>query len=75
MAIKVIYKGTPPGEREFKGICIVCHTRIECLAQDGELTHGSQREPGDIVTIPCPVCSSNISAYEKKPTLGFPYDR
>lgn len=68
--MKILYKGTPPGDRIWSGVCRNCHTMAE--ASESELTNieyprGPRADEHFSVEI-CPVCTTkNLVFCLKKP--------
>ena len=56
--MKIIFKGTLPGAREYQASCTNCKTIFEFVASEGKI-HVDQRD-GDYVTIACPVCYKSV---------------
>lgn len=54
--MKIIGRGSLPGEREWKALCGNCRTRFEFLEKEGQV-HDDQRD-GRYITVLCPVCSN-----------------
>ncbi|MBB5462894.1 RNase P subunit RPR2 [Paraburkholderia sp. Cpub6] len=52
--MKIIQRGRPPSEREWKFTCTNCRTIFECMQSEGRLT--SDQLDGDTLSIACPVC-------------------
>jgi RNase P subunit RPR2 len=59
--MKIIYRGTPPSEREYRGLCHSCKTVIEFKASEAKRTTDMRDGDGDYLSIRCPVCSHNIT--------------
>ncbi len=64
--MKIIFKGTPPPEKEWRGSCYYCKSIIDAL--QSELTGPiiSDEREGDASIIKCPVCNSDMVMYPKK---------
>lgn len=54
----ILFRGTPPNEREREGTCNNCGTQVRFRESEGKVTH-DQRD-GDFVTVNCPVCARQI---------------
>lgn len=54
--MKIIEKGRPPHEREWRVTCTNCGTRFECLQNEGAVID-DQRD-GRYILVHCPVCSN-----------------
>lgn len=52
--MKIIERGTPPSEREWKFSCSICRTIFECTQKEGRFQ--SDQIDGDTLATSCPVC-------------------
>lgn len=62
--MKIIERGTMPGDRDWQATCTHCRTRFEFKQSEGEF-HTDQRD-GDYVTVKCPVCTQTCYGSEKR---------
>lgn len=64
--MKIVFRGTPPPDKEWRGTCYSCKSIIEAL--QSELTgpiYSNQRD-GDSSVIKCPVCNGDMPMYQKR---------
>ncbi|MBB0100129.1 hypothetical protein [Ralstonia pickettii] len=62
--MKIIERGTLPGEREWKAKCTHCGTHFEFKQREGNF-HSDQRD-GNYMTVGCPVCNYICYGSEKR---------
>ena len=65
MSVKVIHRGRSPDQEPFRGTCRFCTSVIECERSDGEVTW-DQRENGEFIRLPCPVCLGSLVLYPQR---------
>lgn len=59
--MKVIKKGTPPGERIWKGQCRQCGSEVEALQKElSDINFGDYRSEGPFCWMTCPVCNAGM---------------
>ncbi len=58
MTIKIIKRGTLPGEKEYSKTCPSCYTEFTFLAKDAQ-TACNQRD-GSYLKIACPLCFTEL---------------
>ena len=66
--MKIIHRGTIPGERVYKSTCTNCKTVCEYLLKEATIVY-DQRD-GNYVTIACPVCDQTCYGSEVKTKLS-----
>lgn len=67
MAIEIIKRGTPPGERRYTATCRNCSTEFSFLPHDA--TKQFDQRDGDYFVISCPVCTKDCTVAER---VAFP---
>lgn len=65
MSVKIVYRGRLPEHEPFRGACQACKSVIECERSDGEVKW-DQREQGEFMRLPCPVCSGSLVLYPQR---------
>ena len=58
MAIEIIKRGTPPGDRRRQVSCQGCHSILSVTAKDGVFVFDFR--DGDFYRFKCPVCEAEI---------------
>lgn len=61
--MKIIKRGEIPEEKVYRHTCRTCKTVFECTKGEGKMNYGNQRDPGDFITINCPVCHGDCIIY------------
>jgi len=64
MAITILTRGTPPGERIATGTCHRCKTVARWTGSDG--THRDDQRDGEWSEIACPVCKNPMTGTYSK---------
>ena len=62
--MKVIYRGTPPGDVIWSGKCHTCKSVMEAPAIELKITH--EPRDGPFATAKCPVCNADFHLYPKQ---------
>ena len=57
--MEILFRGTPPEEKEYTGECYYCKTKVKFKAKEGKTTY-DQRD-GNFISISCPVCNKPIT--------------
>lgn len=64
--MKILYRGTPPSERPWRGKCHYCKSELEVTRDEvDDIYHGDQREPGASGHVVCPICHCVVNVYER----------
>lgn len=56
--MEILFRGTPPSERQYLGHCRHCNSRIKFKQSEGTIAY-DQRD-GDCIHIECPVCQQRM---------------
>lgn len=61
----IIFRGTPPSERTYRGTCVQCKTVVEFLAGEARIEH---ERCETLHLVECPVCKGQIYGSPTKDT-------
>lgn len=62
--MKIIRRGTPPGEKIYRGTCPDCRTVVEFKESEAQVVDVPPDRPFDqtrLVQVDCPVCDNTIT--------------
>ncbi len=56
--MEILYRGTPPEQRQYDATCTSCYTRIRFVQSEAELRSSVRNER--YLEVECPVCGKAI---------------